>query len=342
VSETLSAAQLVLRPIRGVEEAEVLESVHRRCTDRDGVDPLSSVERLPDLETLRSSISTALALGRQERWTVAEVGHDVAGYSRISVWPERDGTWVYLTLGWVVPEWRGKGIATAMLRRAEDQIRRLAATEHPGKRAEFAANASSTEHEATELLLHEGYRAAYTLLEMGLGPRDASPAKIHALPPGVEIRPSLPEHIPLIAECVNKAYQAEYEAGHYDSASSPDDFADELRQGVQDPTLWKVAWAGGAIVGQVLSVIERGRAEVFEVSVLPAWRRRGLASCLLVHALREIRSRGVTEIRLHTRDDFRTRARDLYAQLGFQVLKEFPRYRKPLHRDSSEGTLAAP
>jgi ribosomal protein S18 acetylase RimI-like enzyme len=336
-----SAAQLVLRPIRGVEEAEALESVHRRCMDRDGVDPLSSVESLPDIETLRASISTALALGRQERWTVAEVGPNVVGYGRISVWPERDGTWVYLALGWVVPEWREKGIATAMLRRAEDQIRRLAAAEHPGERAELAANASSTQHEATELLLHEGYRLAYTLLEMGLGPGDAFPTDVPALPSGVEIRPSLPEHIPLIAGCVNKAYQAEYEAGRYDSASSPDDFVDDLRQGVQDPTLWKVGWAGGAIVGQVLSVIERGRAEVFEVSVLPAWRRRGLARCLMVHALREIRSRGVTEIRLHTRDDFRTRARDLYAQLGFRVLKEFPRYRKPLHGDSPEQPLGA-
>jgi ribosomal protein S18 acetylase RimI-like enzyme len=228
-----------------------------------------------------------------------------------------------------------------MVRRAEDQIRRLAAAEHPGERAEFAANASSTEHEATELLLHEGYRAAYTLLEMGLGPGDAFPADTQALPTGVEIRPSLPEHIPLIAECVNKAYQAEYEAGRYDSASSPADFADELRRGVQDPTLWKVAWAGGAIVGQVLSIIERGRGEVFEVSVLPEWRRRGLARCLMGHALREIRSRRVTEIRLHTRDDFRTRARDLYAQLGFRVLKEFPRYRKPFHHESPNPRLGS-
>jgi ribosomal protein S18 acetylase RimI-like enzyme len=147
----------------------------------------------------------------------------------------------------------------------------------------------------------------------------------------VEIRPALPDHIPPIVECVGKAYQAEYEGGRYDTASSPADFVSELRQGNQDPTLWKVCWVGETIVGQVLSVIERGRAEVFEVCVHPAWRRQGLARSLMVHALREIHSRGAPEIRLHTRDDFRTRARDLYAQLGFRILKEFPRYRKPLH-----------
>lgn len=35
-------------------------------------------------------------------------------------------------------------------------------------------------------------------------------------------------------------------------------------------------------------------------------------------------------IRLHIVAEFKTRARDLYQSLGFRVLKEFPRYRKPL------------
>jgi len=33
-------------------------------------------------------------------------------------------------------------------------------------------------------------------------------------------------------------------------------------------------------------------------------------------------------VRLHTVAEFPTRARDLYASLGFRVLKESPRYRK--------------
>jgi ribosomal protein S18 acetylase RimI-like enzyme len=65
-----------------------------------------------------------------------------------------------------------------------------------------------------------------------------------------------------------------------------------------------------------------------EVSVRPAWRRRGVARSLLTRALRDLRSRGQTVVRLQTGAEFRTRARDLYSSVGFRVVKEFPRYRK--------------
>jgi len=75
-------------------------------------------------------------------------------------------------------------------------------------------------------------------------------------------------------------------------------------------------------------MFERGRAVIDEVSVRPAWRRRGLARALLTRALRDLRSRGVAVVRLNTNAQFRTRARDLYTSLGFRVVKEFPHYRK--------------
>lgn len=321
---------VALRPLREDEDPAALEAVHRRCMLRDQVDPLSSVERLPSLETMRSSISRALSLGEQGRWTVADAGGEVVGYSRITSWPERDGTWAYLTLGWVVPEWRGQGIGTAMLRRAEDRIQRAAASQHPGEKAELAANASSTEVEATELVLHEGYRPAYTVVEMRLDFSAQAGVPGASLPPGVVLRPVTAAHLMPIALSVGEAYRGEYGAGRYDSSSGPEEFCAELRGARHDPALWKVAWVGDQVVGQVLSVIERGRAEVFEVSVRPAWRRRGLGRALLGHGLQAIHERGITEARLHTRDDFRTRAIDLYLEVGFRIVKEFPRYRKPL------------
>jgi ribosomal protein S18 acetylase RimI-like enzyme len=92
--------------------------------------------------------------------------------------------------------------------------------------------------------------------------------------------------------------------------------------------LWRVAWAGEEVVGQVLSVIENGRGEVFEVSVRPRGRRQGLARALLISALAGLRERGTDAIWLATVAEFATRARDLYGSVGFRVLKEFPRYRK--------------
>jgi len=318
---------LSFRPIRGEQDAEALYAVHAGRIAHDQVDPLSRFEDLPSREGLRASLSQAVAEGCQDQWLLAEVRDQVVGYSEMEWWPEEDGTWVYLTLGWVLPEWRGRGIGTAMLHWAEDRFRGLAAAEHPNEKIEFAANASSTEMEATALLLHEGYRAGYTVLELGL---DLSlPLPTPMLPAGIDVRPVLPEHYELIAASIGEAYQHEYAGGRFQEDYDAATYAARLRAPKHDPTLWQVAWAGDQVIGQVLSIVQSGRAEVFEVSVRPAWRRRGLAYGLLSQALCDLRGRGIDVIRIGTVAEFRTRARDLYHRAGFRVLKEFPRYRKP-------------
>jgi mycothiol synthase len=297
---------------------------------RDGIDPLSISERIPSLDSLQSALEKAVAGEQQDRWLVAEVGERVTGYSRIRDWLEADGTRVYLTLGWVLPEWRGKGIGTAMLHWAEERIRRLAAADYPGGKIEFAGNASSTEADSTALLLHEGYRAAYTVLEMDLPP--STPIPEVALPPGIETQPVLSEHLLPIAECVDEAFRQEYECGRYNDPSDPAAYAAELADPKLDPTLWQVAWEGEQMVGVVLSrVVENGQADIFEVGVRPAWRRRGIARGLLLRALQTLRAQGVQVIRLFTNENFRTRAMDLYQSVGFRIVKRFPRYRKPFN-----------
>jgi len=320
-------ASLGFRHVRGEGDADALYAVHLGRMTHDEIDPSSNFEDVPgSRERLRTSLSKAVAENRQDQWFVAQVDEQVVGYSQIESWLEGDGTWVYLTLGWVLPEWRGKGIGTAMLRWTEDRIRRLAAAQHPNEKAEFAANASSTEKEATALLLYEGYRVVYTILDMRL---DVSvPVPVHTLPAGIEVRPVLAEYLPLIAASINEAYQHEYDAGRFNEDHDADINLAKLRNPRHDLTLWQVAWDDSQITGQALSHIENGMAEVFEVSVRPAWRRRGLARGLLSRALCDLRARGVNVIRLATNKDFRTRAKDLYQSVGFRVVKEFPRYRK--------------
>jgi mycothiol synthase len=84
------------------------------------------------------------------------------------------------------------------------------------------------------------------------------------------------------------------------------------------------------VAGQVLVAIAKGRGELFEVSVRQPWRRRGVGRALVTQAVHGLRAAGCDEIRLHTNGSFPTRAMDLYRSVGFEVLKEFPRYRKPL------------
>jgi mycothiol synthase len=324
------------RPIRGEQDATNLVTIHLDRKDQDQVDPLSTLESIPSIVSMRGSLSDAIAKSREEDWLVAEVDERVVGYSRIASWLERDGTWVYLALGWISPSWRGRGIGTAMLHRTEDRILHLAAWEHPGQNAELAANASSTEEDATALLLHEGYRVAYTLAEMSF--EETGLLRVPALPGGFEVRPASPDHYLPIARSIQEAYEDEYPGGRYDSSGDPTDFVAQLGAPEQDPGLWQVAWFGDEVAGQVLSIFERGRAEIFEVSVRPRWRRHGLARALLSRTLQNLRSRGIDAIRLHTRTDFRTHAIDLYTSIGFRIMKEFPRYRKPLTPELKAST----
>lgn len=325
--------QVSFRFIAGAQDAEALFAVHQARIERDAVDSASDFEDFPSLNGLRRILSEAAAEGRQDEWLVAEVHGRAVGYSMIEHWPEDDGTWVYLTLGWVEPEQRGRGIGTQMIHWNEARMRRMAQEHHPGENYEFAANASSTEQDATALLLAEGYQAGYNVLEMNFKPDEI--VTLLALPDGVELRPVLPEHILAVAESVGAAYRNEYDQGRYAEVFDAADFAQRITSSPNDPGLWQVAWAGGRPVAQVLSVIrppdaagKPQRAEVFEVSVLPDYRRKGLARALLCRALRELQARQVPVIRLHTVAEFRTRASDLYRSVGFRVLKEFPRYRK--------------
>ncbi len=324
-----------LRPIRGAEDAEALYAVHVGRAARDGIEPTSPFEDFPGLEDLRATLTEAVEAGQQDDWQVAQIGDRVVGYGQIECWPEDDGTWVYLNQGWVLPEWRGQGVGTALLGWAEDRSRRLAAEEHPGEKAEFAAKASSTESDSTALLEHAGYCAGYTVLEMRLR-TDIPP--IHPMPAGLEVRAVLPEHYPLIVASVHEAYRQEYDDGRFNEDVDPDEYLAELQKPRHDPTLWQVAWDGDQIAGQVIVIQMGDIADVREVSVRPTWRRRGLARALLSRALHAVRARGASTVRLSTVAEFRTRAKDLYHSVGFKALKEFPRYRKPFEVTGSHGS----
>ncbi len=326
LTEAPAVPGLAFRHLRDEQDAASVHALRGACVEADQVDLLSTSEGLPSLKEMQDAVAGLIAAGQQDRRLLAEAGGQVVGYTLVDAWSEDNGLWVYLILGWVLPAWRGRGIGTAMLHWGEQTARRLATAEHPGEPFEFAANANSAMPEATALLVSNGYTAGYTVLEMGLGFSAVPP--MHPLPPGVEVRPALPEHIPLIASSMQEAYRNEYAGDRFHVTWALEDSIAGLSEPRHDPSLWQIAWAGDQVVGQVTPVIENGRAFMYDISVRPAWRRQGLARALLTRALWDLRARGVEVIRLNTVAEFRTRARDLYTSVGFRLLKEFPRYRK--------------
>lgn len=319
---------LSFRHPNGAQDAIAMAAVHAGRAAHDSVDPLSSILRNPTVEELQSELGQAATTGRLDQMLIAEVVGDVVGYASIESWHEEDGRWVYRPAGWVLPEWRGRGIGTAMLHWGEGLIRRLAAADHPEEPFEYAGSATSTEPDVQALLLYEGYILVYTDLEMDLNP--AAPLPESPIPPGIEVRPAQKEHIPRIGESIGESYRYEFTNNRFHKTNH--EAAGQTAwysEPVHDRELWQVAWDGDQVIGQVLPIIQNGVAIIDEVSVRPAWRRKGLARALLLRALRDLRSRGIAVIRLDTQNEFRTRARDLYTSVGFRVVKEFPHYRKP-------------
>lgn len=143
------------------------------------------------------------------------------------------------------------------------------------------------------------------------------------LPDGVEVRPVTAGQVRPIWEAHWECFRGEWDF----SEATPDEIDLLVDDPIADPSLWKVAWAGDEIVGQVKSFINveenaargyrRGYAEY--ISAHRDWRNLGIAGALLAMSLRELRSRGMVEAALGVDTNNPGGAFHLYTRLGFEL-----------------------
>jgi len=154
------------------------------------------------------------------------------------------------------------------------------------------------------------------------------------LPDGVEVRPVEPAQIRRILEVHHEAFRGEWDFSELEEA----DLVEQLAHPWRDTSLWKVAWAGDTIVGQVkpfvnddenrVRGVRRGYTEY--ISTHHDWRGRGIAGALLALSLVELRLRGLTEAALSVDTDNPGGAFALYTGLGFEVRQYEAIYTKPV------------
>ena len=130
---------LVFRPLKGEEDYAALAAVHEGSKTWDQVDPLSARESVPTAEDLAATFPIEEVRNNQDLLVVMVEGTVVGYIQMLWRWTEESGTRVYLHLGYLLPAWRGKGIGTAMLARAQSRIRELAALERPTGSVMFQA-----------------------------------------------------------------------------------------------------------------------------------------------------------------------------------------------------------
>ncbi len=315
---------LIFRPYQSGIDHEAIYRIVHGCKDVDSIDPYSTLENLPSLQEVEQDLA-----GTDPRNAIiVEMNDQSIAYNKIVWWTEADGLTLYLHLGHVLPEFRSQGIGTTLLAWSEARVRELA-IEHGGK-AMFGANASSTESDATRLLLDNGYQTAFSVAEMEY----LIPYNLHAVPTpeGVEIRVPHPNDAAKMRQARVKAYT---EIPLVGTTIPDEDEVDELREEIEkDGHLWRIAWVGDEIAAQIWCSVadyENSKTGMMnEVHTVPEFQWKGIGRSLMTHTLLMFKEANITRIRLHTLEDNRRGAKTFYEKLGFKTLKTFPRYRKPL------------
>ena len=143
-----------------------------------------------------------------------------------------------------------------------------------------------------------------------------------------------PEQVLPIWEAHWEAFRGEWDFKEPNAA----EIEAEMIEPQHDPALWKIAWAGDTIVGQVKSFIsheenaERGylRGYTEYISTHHQWRNRGIAGTLLAMSLHELKDRGMTEAALGVDTNNPGGAFQLYTSLGFELQSYEAVYHKPI------------
>jgi len=316
---------LSLRNYCGLDDLQQMLQVRLACVEADKIDIYSLLEAIPTLEQFEKDIHDNHCIPTEDI-VLAFDDELCVGYMRIGWWTEVDGTRLYLQLGNVLPAWRTKSVGEMLLDWSEKRIREISSHHDTKGRAMFGANATSTEKEYTQLLLSRGYRVTFPLAEMDF--KGFASNKEPSLPDGFELREVKESHVRKIWEMNNAVYATR----QFTHLPTEEDFREFSTHPLNDYNLWDVAWHENEIAGVVISRIQEGRAEVFEVSVAEPYRRRGLAYALLWRNLTRLKERNCGVIRLYTSGDNIAGARSLYEKIGFKHIKDFNRYRKLLEK----------
>jgi mycothiol synthase len=261
---------------------------------------------------------------------VAEVDGVPVAYSRVFWDDEEDGR-VYKVVCFVDPAYGGRGLGTALLAWNEARLREIAA-DHDVPKKLVQAFVNDANEAATALVRGAGYEPGTYMAEMVRPSVDDLPD--HVLPEGLEIRPVREEDIRTIWEADVEAFR-----DHWGFVEQTDeDFQRFLAWPYHDPTLWKIAWDDEGVAGQVKSFINaaeneahgRKRGWTEAISTSSRWRRRGVAKALIVESIRELATRGMTEVALGVHTENPNGAYQLYESLGYEVVQTWTTYRKPL------------
>lgn len=289
------------------------------------------VERTDSLDDIRRNYSHLTRCDPQTDMLFAEMDGEVIGYNRVWWDRQEDGVYTYGVVGFLRPDWRRKGIGSAMLKHAEARLRQIAAAHEPGPRF-FQTGANDSELGLQALLESQGYQPARYFVEMT---RDINePLPDAPMPPGLEVRPA-------DESMLRQVYEAHMDAfrDHWGFTEETfEEFSHWKDEPDFNPSLWKIGWDGDQIAGMVLNFIDeaenaeynRKRGYTEGISTRRPWRKLGLARSLLVQSIAMFREMGLSETALGVDAENLSGALKLYQSVGYKEIKRSTTYRKAM------------
>jgi GNAT superfamily N-acetyltransferase len=304
---------LAFRRFRGEADYPIMTSILDACNEADRLEYINTVEEIAHV------FSHLTNCDPDRDMLFAEVNGETVAFGRVWWTQEDDGCRLYKALCFVHPDWRRRGLGTAMLYYNEDRLHAIAGT-HPAGEKRFRTWATDREYGALALFARCGYEPVRHYVQM-VRPIDA-PLPAAPMPPGLEVRPAKPGHIRVIWEAKEEALR-----DHWGYAPETEqDYERWTRGRLFAPPLWKVAWDGDQVAGMVLNRLDeaqngkygRRRGYTYGVFVRRPWRRRGLARSLLVQSIEMFRDMGMEETALGVDTQNPSGAFRLYESVGYQ------------------------
>lgn len=321
---------VTFRRFEGEADYPKMLQVFQASLSHDGQEPAAT------LEDIVNNYSHLHHCDPYEDMLFAVHGDDVVGYSRVWWEVEGSGKWIGFQLGYVLPEWRHRGIGTTLLCFNEQRLQQIASQlkahgELPAEAAcELDGFVNEREIDRTRLLEGHGYRAVRHAFQMVRPNLEDIPDL--PLPEGVEVRPVGAEHMRQIWEASNEAFR-----DHWGYIPDPwEEYEHFMSDSDFDPSLYRVAWDGDQVAGMVLSFINKDENEKYgrkrgyteNICVRRPWRKQGLAKALIARSLQALKECGMSEAGLGVDAENISGALNLYKSMGYQVTDRSTVYRK--------------
>jgi mycothiol synthase len=322
-----TVAGLRFRHYRGPEDHAEMHRVHQAATAANGIDEAITVDQMA------IAYANHVNCDHERDIVLAEADGELVAYTRVFWQDLVEGGRSYENFGFVHPDWRRRGIGTALHRHNEARLREIAAG-HPDVAPKWlSSEAADLDAGNGALLQGSGYEIVRYFYEMVAEPLDGIEAP--PMPDGIELRPVTRDQYRQIWDAEAEAFRDHWGMSEWTEENWREFEADPTNA---DPSFWRVGWEGDEIAGVIVTVVPveenrrhgRDRVYVAGVSVRRPWRRRGLAKALLASSLVASREAGYSGASLGVDTDSPTGATDLYRSLGFAPVKTFTAWRKPL------------